>query len=383
MEHSDDFDQVLPPPAYSEQEFDQKISLATQLSLAVHQDTHRNRDQPVEDSWEAWDETKFQMAASQMRNLSLQVPDSTAGISSVRPPEGGATADIQPLRIHKKNPSGGRSVAPSGKQRPSWLADAEGSSCEGPSSSVMVPSIAPTYTPSPYPDSAPSSALSPTGLPNPFTNREWGTGSPVPTLPDPYDEENHHPDPKEAAEAPPALIDHALRPPPFSSDSENHSSNFGERPNTQPATAHSVAEFWQTRPTARLPVHVSNHDTNISIMTTDQPAGRNLFPHHSQLGGSARSAPASPMYPIPDTHPIVEPRLGLPSQLIPGATRSRSTNSYQNSMLPPQNVPGARINVELSTVYGKCPAVTTSIETRPQQINAAAFYKYVQSYANE
>ncbi|KAL0070726.1 Serine/threonine-protein kinase [Marasmius tenuissimus] len=52
---SKEFDDDLPPPAYTEQEYDNKVSLARQASLVVNHS---------QDEWEEWDEAKFEAAAA-------------------------------------------------------------------------------------------------------------------------------------------------------------------------------------------------------------------------------------------------------------------------------------------------------------------------------
>lgn len=74
----DDFAQ--PPPAYTEEEFDQKISLALDASLSVN-------DEPEE--WEEWDEAKFQAAA---HRLEANAGASSSSSSSTR------VADLLPAK---------------------------------------------------------------------------------------------------------------------------------------------------------------------------------------------------------------------------------------------------------------------------------------------
>ncbi|KAK7049500.1 hypothetical protein VNI00_005531 [Paramarasmius palmivorus] len=54
MNHNDAFPDSPPPPAYSEQEFDQKLSTALQQSLTISDDQE----------WEEWDEAKFEAAVA-------------------------------------------------------------------------------------------------------------------------------------------------------------------------------------------------------------------------------------------------------------------------------------------------------------------------------
>ncbi|KAF9268007.1 hypothetical protein L218DRAFT_1073379 [Marasmius fiardii PR-910] len=52
--NSSDLDENIPPPAYTEQEFDRKVANVLQASLA-------------DDEWEEWDEVKFEAAAAALR----------------------------------------------------------------------------------------------------------------------------------------------------------------------------------------------------------------------------------------------------------------------------------------------------------------------------
>ncbi|KAF8655293.1 hypothetical protein AX16_003192 [Volvariella volvacea WC 439] len=138
-----------PPPAYSEQEFDRKVSTALQVSLATPQPPATG------EVWEEWDEEAYQLAASRL----AQINASTANASSSnrnsfgpRQPRG-----VEPLRIAKRAPMA--SPPPSSKPRPSWYAEAgldSSASQAGPSSAVQgtqsrVLSARPSPSPAPIP----------------------------------------------------------------------------------------------------------------------------------------------------------------------------------------------------------------------------------------
>ena len=91
------FDQgySAPPPAYTEQEFDQKVSTALEVSQQAF----------YEDEWEPYDPQAFEAAAA-----AYQSKTQVAGGSSAMPPGSGSnhmaaqsSSHTQPLRIHKKN----------------------------------------------------------------------------------------------------------------------------------------------------------------------------------------------------------------------------------------------------------------------------------------
>ncbi|KAJ7590980.1 hypothetical protein C8J56DRAFT_934387 [Mycena floridula] len=88
-------DQDLPPPAYSQKEFEEKVSATLRQSL-----------EEEESEFEEWDEAKFLRAA--------------AAAEEKRP--------ISPLRINKRNPA---SPPLATKQRPRWHAEASSASSAG------------------------------------------------------------------------------------------------------------------------------------------------------------------------------------------------------------------------------------------------------------
>ena len=110
-----------PPPAYSEQEFNQKTSHALEIS---------SRADPPEPSqqelWEEWDDAAFEAAARARQALDNQSSsrESTAHSQSFG---GGSSTHLfldntQPLRIQKHKKPGRKSEP---KPPPTWLAEAE------------------------------------------------------------------------------------------------------------------------------------------------------------------------------------------------------------------------------------------------------------------
>jgi hypothetical protein len=111
----------IPPPAYSEQEFDQKISIALDASLTTPTQTAE------EEAWEEWNEAAFEAASRAVSGESgssgpthVWSNQSAGGSASQRaetyPPEKGGLgvilptpASIEPLRIHKRSASNGKS----------------------------------------------------------------------------------------------------------------------------------------------------------------------------------------------------------------------------------------------------------------------------------
>ncbi|KAK2466232.1 hypothetical protein APHAL10511_001874 [Amanita phalloides] len=94
-------DELPPPPAYSEADYDSKISNALQLSLATPQPQ-------LHDAWELWDDAAFHAAQAAMKLSPDVEKQSTQGVSvqsTFQPTE--------PLKINKK-PAGSKPL-------PSWL----------------------------------------------------------------------------------------------------------------------------------------------------------------------------------------------------------------------------------------------------------------------
>ncbi|KAL0574533.1 putative protein kinase [Marasmius crinis-equi] len=84
---STDFDDSVPPPAYTEQEYDNKVTITLQASLADSQD-----------EWEEWDEAKFQAAAA---------AHAGTGTSSSAPGGSRASSDVKkPLPSYPQDKKG-------------------------------------------------------------------------------------------------------------------------------------------------------------------------------------------------------------------------------------------------------------------------------------
>ncbi len=109
-----------PPPAYSEEDFDKKVSTAVELSLNTPQPHH-------DEAWETWDDATFNVAAQASVPSKLyspiekQFPTLPAqGGSSHLNPTALPYQPIRPLKISK------RTVDPNfSKPPPSWLGNQE------------------------------------------------------------------------------------------------------------------------------------------------------------------------------------------------------------------------------------------------------------------
>lgn len=99
--HHLDYGYSAPPPAYTEEEFDHKVSTVIEASQQVSYD----------DEWEPYDPKAFEAAAEAYENNMHGQGSKGEGGSSTVPPlaasqtSGSSGSSVQPLRIHKKNPS--------------------------------------------------------------------------------------------------------------------------------------------------------------------------------------------------------------------------------------------------------------------------------------
>lgn len=374
MSHFEDLHLSPPPPAYSEQEFDQKISLATQLSLA----TPESQPEHEEDAWEVWDDSAFEAAAAKLKDLSLQGLDGAqaSGETSGQSSSGGVNAGVQPLRIHKKHLSSGGSSVPSGKQKPSWLAETEVIQSGPSGSNASTAPAAPIYTPSTPSDSTShTSGLSPTTLPNPYASREWGAASPVPTLPNPRVNQEDQLD--GSSSAPPISADGSLPPPPFSSNGEDQPFNPYELLTPQPAPEPASPDFQSSTTPTSMPVPTqSNPATSFNNLTAvDQ---LHLPIPNAENDVSTYSSPSDTRNSMPANTQVRYSQYNLPNQFSPVPSQSRTANVYRNSMMSLQSTAIPQVNVDLSTAYGKRPTATIFNETQsPQVFDPAAFYKCV------
>ncbi|TFK43505.1 hypothetical protein BDQ12DRAFT_718721 [Crucibulum laeve] len=114
-------DGYSPPPAYSEQDFDQKVATATELSLLVSQP--QGRTDIAEEEWEQWDEAIADAAAHHQGSASAGTPhgfrtNHTVGDYSTRQQMHKISPSVQPLYIHKKSKS--EEASETAKAHPSW-----------------------------------------------------------------------------------------------------------------------------------------------------------------------------------------------------------------------------------------------------------------------
>ncbi|THV08530.1 hypothetical protein K435DRAFT_847388 [Dendrothele bispora CBS 962.96] len=147
----------LPPPAYSEQEFDRKTATAIEVSIS----TNRQEQERQEEEWEEWDETKF-LEAEEARTEREQPLRLNSGPSAVRAlpslpstqvstsstPSNGSrptTRQQTPPRVDKQKSikKSKATLTQSTKPRPSWyeeagLGDSISSAASSASSSVGV-----------------------------------------------------------------------------------------------------------------------------------------------------------------------------------------------------------------------------------------------------
>ncbi|TFK75881.1 hypothetical protein BDN72DRAFT_891754 [Pluteus cervinus] len=110
----------LPPPAYSEQEFDQKTSLALQESTSTPQPTHN-------EEWQEWDESEYQKAAAALRENDGWTGSSYpyGASASSQSASSSSSAQHRPLPSNPTSPtSTSFSVPPTNKPRPSWYKEA-------------------------------------------------------------------------------------------------------------------------------------------------------------------------------------------------------------------------------------------------------------------
>ena len=322
--------QFTPPPAYSEQEFDQKISLVTQLSLDQHQN-HAERD----DERETWDEVVFENAAMGMQRLSLQGLSGaqetlrTSALvdqhSTIKP-----IAETRPLQVHLENSLDSSSLAPSSKPRPGWLVEANLDASGASSSRTLSPLAAPAYTSAPSP-----SATSP--LTSPYSSPI----APIPSLSGPSPTQGL----LSANLGVAAPLTDESPPPPFS-------------PQRQ-------------LPYPSSPAHSASFDANINL-EHKSPTAQQLHVQPQQRLSRLQSSAV--------LHP--EPSLSLYSEPSSRSRRPSNPNclqgynSNQTASFTPQTMQAPRINVDLSMVYGKCPSVTAIRDFAPSQVpDVSVFYK--------
>ncbi|EAU84817.2 hypothetical protein CC1G_00336 [Coprinopsis cinerea okayama7 len=164
-----------PPPAYSEQEFDQKVSTALSLSREAHGNVRPAAD---DDEWEPYDPAAFEAAAAayeskQKKQAIEATPQQLAGpsaaptFSSQHHPQASSSsqpAPTQPLRIHKKNgPSQDLKATPEKKNEPKWIASEQPttSASSNPSNQPYNPYDGDDIAPPPFMETAPEISLHP------------------------------------------------------------------------------------------------------------------------------------------------------------------------------------------------------------------------------
>ncbi|ESK96030.1 hypothetical protein Moror_7375 [Moniliophthora roreri MCA 2997] len=138
----------LPPPAYSEQEFDQKISSALQESLTLSDDQE----------WEEWDEAKFEAAAAAYARAESKKPNVTYPPDKKSPYSTGQSSSAGPSR-HVTN------GLPDGVQPPSSA-----------SSSSSRAHSSPSYS------ATPASSSSQHNITTPYEEEEHGSSTPPPAF---------------------------------------------------------------------------------------------------------------------------------------------------------------------------------------------------------
>ncbi|KAH6914882.1 hypothetical protein BKA70DRAFT_1257298 [Coprinopsis sp. MPI-PUGE-AT-0042] len=116
-----------PPPAYTEEEFDHKVSTAIEASQQIS----------FEDEWEPYDPKAFEAAAEAYQSgTQNQGSKAGGGGSSSMPTPSQSGSSIQPLRIHKKNTPSTDSKADMKKQDYASTKSSQASYQEGSSSSA-------------------------------------------------------------------------------------------------------------------------------------------------------------------------------------------------------------------------------------------------------
>lgn len=337
-----------PPPAYSEMEFDRKVSTALEVSLSTPQPTAHGQAE----EWEQWDEAAFQAASqrasgkrdSEYSSGSGQVHGSSSRAWPHRPPEGeahGARSDnaVKPLQIHKKTPSSSSSNGMhSTKERPSWYAEA------GLGGSSAPPG------PEPSSSSQPPRRISRNG--QSYASNPQTIEHSIPL--DDDDDDRSLPPPPFAAVGP------SLDGPPFEevatlSYHGNQSSppsplNSPISPRRNPLPNGSPTSPTYPRPPAHVQQHYPSQHPHM------QPPGPTINHHHNPVRQSLPSPPQMQSYQTPQT----------------------TGNAYSTPNKPMQTSTMAQLGFNHSMAYnrgGGRPEVSASQET--PYINAAAFYKCV------
>ena len=308
-----------PPPAYSEEEFDQKISLVTQLSL----DQYRNHVEG-DDQWETRDEVVFatdvQRHSIQRFSGAQETLQTSALVdhhSTARP-----ISEMRPRQVHQENLSSSSLSDSFSKPR---CAEADLDTCG--------PLAAPAYASVPPP---------PPILTNPYSS--------------------------------PISITSDLRP-----DKEQLS-----------ATLDIAVPLADELPHRKLPYLPSETSAARASFTLTDSSTRGLpqisslrFPASPSMNfGVEQKSPTTQQRPPQlQSSAILDPKSSLSLHSVPSSrsklpnnpSHFQDYNSNPTAKLIPQTMQGPRINVDLSMVYGKRPAVQDSAPS--QVLDVSALYK--------
>lgn len=304
-----------PPPAYSEEEFDQKISLVTQLSL----DQYRNHVEG-DDQWETRDEVVFatdvQRHSIQRFNGAQETLRTSALVdhhSTARP-----ISEMGSTQVHQTNLSGSNLSDSFSKPR-----------CAEADLDTYGPRAAPAYASVPPP---------PPILTNPY-------GSPISITSDPRPQLS-------------ATLDIAV---PLADESPHR-----QLPYLPSETSAARASFTLTDPSTRgLPQIPSQFPASPGMNFNVEQKSPTTQQRPPQLQSSAILNPK----PSLSLHSVPSSRSKLPNN--PSHFQDYDSNPTVN--LTPQTMQGPRINVDLSMVYGKRPAVQDSAP--PQVLDVSTLYK--------
>ncbi|KAG5649043.1 hypothetical protein DXG03_000392 [Asterophora parasitica] len=369
----------VPPPPYTEQEFDQKVSQALVASA--------QQPQPQEDQgeWQEWSDAAFAAAealgsdavdsSSRPRAGSSTQPSSSYGGYERQTSSLQMLANIEPLKIHKRGKSAGTSATM--KPRPSWMDEAE-----------LDPSNANHQRPI---ESQPLSS--------------WNVGQARHEIPPDDDEDNSVPPPPFASMDPPIearleyhaestppspltspIPDHFPDHPPQSHSMhsearlEYHAESTPPSPLTSPIPDHFPSAQPDHSPQS-LPMHLGaegypepNHDRYSDELLRPSRLPRQSLPMPPHAANyQLEHRPASMLHQsqhqsqgvpriYPNHHTLAGPSLS------PDHLRQRPI-----SMVPPP--PPSRLPFNTSTAYNKFGGQSLASQQPVQTFNANAFYK--------
>ncbi|KAF9057593.1 hypothetical protein BJ165DRAFT_1421701 [Panaeolus papilionaceus] len=308
-----------PPPAYSEQEFEQKTSRATDLSLQSALDAANL--QTDEDGWETYDEAAFEAISSKLASMELRqnYGQSSSSSSSQLPVLSTSTshakrkstekvslsesglAAVNPLRIEKKG-------------APSYGQSFQGSSSVshgGPSKAIRnEPEPPPAFTAEPGPDesevnwSRPSSASS--SALSPIDSQLFSVAQPAPLLSHDLSSQSNHGQPEPVNVTQPTYQEQSA----VSSQGNNQSNHQPGGPLQTAAQQHSSvypqpSNLQPNYEYAPLPHNVSPQPTYQQPVSRPLPPTTNqtVQPIYQQPSQFSNPSP-QPTYqqPTPPTH---------------------------------------------------------------------------------